>query len=907
MVKPSFVSLLALLPVALSAQIAPPASAVFDKDAVHEIRLTFKNADWFAQLTSDYDTYPDNTPYREASLVWGQYKFDIVGVRFKGNSSYRGATTRKKPFRIKLNEFTKGQKIDSMASFGLSNAWNDPSFVREKPYYEMAAAIGLPAARSNFAALYINEEYWGLYILGEIVNGDFLTNHFGKGNDTGNLYKATDPGANLAYAGEDPAAYQTLFSKESNETDNDWTDLIELARIFDQTAIADLPAKLDKLIDVDSFLTALALDNMTVNLDSYVGMSQNYYLYRRPSDQKWVWIVWDPSLAFGALSQGLTVQQMKDLALEWVQPANTGAPGGGGLGGASATRPIASKLWQVPAYKQRYRTIYRSIVDKAMVPATVIARMNALRTLIRPSVEKDTQKLVTMAQFDAAMTSDATTGDAAAPGAPGPPQGGGGAGGAPGLQPFIEGRVTSIKALLDGITPLALSASPASLFFAQTAGAASNATQNLALALSDTTKSGTFAAAVSNPWITLSAATGTVPATLRIATSAAGMSAGTYTGAVVITVAGASNSPASIPVVMSVVSAPSLVANPSSLSLTSFGGGGAPGAPGVPGGGAAATTQAIYVASTAGASPFTVTVSDTTCSNFLSVTPVSGTTPATLTVSATPSNAGGACTGRINISAGSMASAIVPVTMTVPAGPGGFQQPAITAIVNSASYAAGPVAPGSILTLFGTNIGPPDLASGAFANGQLATTAGGVQVTFDGTPAPMLYARANQVGVIVPFEVAGKTQTAVQLSVNGQPAPPVQQPVSPASPGVFTTASTGNGQASIINQTGAVNAANAPAAKGSVVAIYMTGAGQLIPAGRTGALGTAAQAIAATVTVTIGGQDAAVTYSGAAPGSVQGLYQINATVPAGSASGSVPVQVKVGGTSAQSAVTMYVQ
>jgi hypothetical protein len=77
-----------------------------------------------------------------------------------------------------------------MASFGLSNAWSEPSYVREKPYYEMAAALGMPAC----------DEYWGLYILGEIVNGDFLTNHFGNGNDGGNLYKASDPGADLAYA-----------------------------------------------------------------------------------------------------------------------------------------------------------------------------------------------------------------------------------------------------------------------------------------------------------------------------------------------------------------------------------------------------------------------------------------------------------------------------------------------------------------------------------------------------------------------------------------------------------------------------------------------------------------------------------------------------------------------------------
>ena len=171
----------------------------------------------------------------------------------------------------------KGQKIDGMASFGLSNAWNDPSFVREKPYYEMAATAGLPSPRSNFAALYINDEYWGLYVLGEIVNGDFLKSHFAKNDDGGNLYKASDPGANLAYLGTNPASYQKVLSKESNEDANDWTDLIELAHVFDQTPIAELKAKLDGLIDVDSFLTALALDNATVNLDSYVGLSQNYF------------------------------------------------------------------------------------------------------------------------------------------------------------------------------------------------------------------------------------------------------------------------------------------------------------------------------------------------------------------------------------------------------------------------------------------------------------------------------------------------------------------------------------------------------------------------------------------------------------------------------------------------------
>ena len=150
----------------------PPPHPAFDQDAVHEIHLRFPNADWYEVLQANYSGVEADNPYFPASLEWGSYNFENVGVRLKGNSSYN-IQGRKKPFRIKLNEFVKGQKIENMASFSLSNAWNDPSFVREKAYYELAAALGLKAPRSNFAALYINDEYWGLYVLTEVVNGDF--------------------------------------------------------------------------------------------------------------------------------------------------------------------------------------------------------------------------------------------------------------------------------------------------------------------------------------------------------------------------------------------------------------------------------------------------------------------------------------------------------------------------------------------------------------------------------------------------------------------------------------------------------------------------------------------------------------------------------------------------------------
>jgi uncharacterized protein (TIGR03437 family) len=247
--------------------------------------------------------------------------------------------------------------------------------------------------------------------------------------------------------------------------------------------------------------------------------------------------------------------------------------------------------------------------------------------------------------------------------------------------------------------------------------------------------------------------------------------------------------------------------------------------------------------------------------------------------------------------------------------------PAITAIVNSASYASGSIAPGTIVTIFGTNLGTQNLTNGTFANGQMSTTVGGIQITFDGTPAPILYTRSTQAAVVVPFEVAGKTQVDVRAAISfGQGGPPggqipgggqvpgsMQMTVAAASPGIYTASATGTGQAAVINESGAANSASAPALRGSTVSIYLTGAGALMPAARSGTLGTADHRIAAPVTISIGGQEARVTYAGAAPSALQGLYQINAVVPSNVDAGSVPLQVSIGGISSQAGVMMLVQ
>ena len=207
-------------------------------------------------------------------------------------------------------------------------------------------------------------------------------------------------------------------------------------------------------------------------------------------------------------------------------------------------------------------------------------------------------------------------------------------------------------------------------------------------------------------------------------------------------------------------------------------------------------------------------------------------------------------------------------------------------------HAWGAIAPGQYVTIFGTNLGPAALAQGNT----------GVRITFDGVAGQVLYASAGQLGVSVPSSVAGKTQTSVAVSYGNQTSAAVSNAVSLTAPGLFSSNSSGSGPGAIVNQSGLVNGAAAPAPKGSIVALYLTGAG----------LTNAAGLIAAPVTVTIGGQAATVGYAGLAGGATFGLYQINAMVPAavvptGAASGAQPVVVTIGGVASQSGVTVAVQ
>ncbi len=438
----------------------------------------------------------------------------------------------------------------------------------------------------------------------------------------------------------------------------------------------------------------------------------------------------------------------------------------------------------------------------------------------------------------------------------------------------------------------AITAAPSSLSFTYAIGGTVPAAQSLSISAGNTSLNFT---ATGPSWVTVVPSKGTTPATAMVTVNPIGIGPGTYSGAISVTALGATGT-ATVNVNLTVTGTPQLTVTPSQLSFSAAVGG-------------AVTAPQTLTISSASALGFTAAAGST----WLSVTPTSGTTPATLSVTANPSGlAAGTYTGTVNITQAGAATVSQMIIVTFTVGNGGTSTPLITGVINAASGATGSVAPGEAISIFGTNLGPATSASFALPaeGGTVATTLGGTQVFFDGAAVPLLYVSATQVNALVPYAVSTKANTVLTVEYNNGTSAALTLPVVASLPGLFTADASGKGEGAILNQDFSINSATNPAPAGSTIQLFGTGGGVTNPASVDGALNPISSTgalVTTPVTATVGGQPAVVYYSGPAPNLISGIIQIDVTLPAGTASGAVPVVVTIGTASSQANVTVYVQ
>jgi uncharacterized protein (TIGR03437 family) len=239
-------------------------------------------------------------------------------------------------------------------------------------------------------------------------------------------------------------------------------------------------------------------------------------------------------------------------------------------------------------------------------------------------------------------------------------------------------------------------------------------------------------------------------------------------------------------------------------------------------------------------------------------------------------------------------------------------QPVIGSVVNGASFAGGPVAPGEIVTVFGSNLGPASLAThdDLSWDQRFIGAANGTEVLFDGVPAPMIYTSSGQVAAVVPYSVAGQTTTSVKVLYEGVPSATVSVPVAQSNPAFFLAPSVSATQMAALNQDGSFNSPSNPEIRGNSLVFFATGEGQTNPSGIDGALANSSPPPKPIlpVSVMIGGVPAQVLYYGGAPGEIAGLMQLNVQIPASAPTGNaVAVSLMVGNNSSPANATIAIQ
>lgn len=267
--------------------------------------------------------------------------------------------------------------------------------------------------------------------------------------------------------------------------------------------------------------------------------------------------------------------------------------------------------------------------------------------------------------------------------------------------------------------------------------------------------------------------------------------------------------------------------------------------------------------------------------------------------------------------------ASTPVNFTVtPPGP------VIESVVNAASFSGGsPVptlSPGEIFSIFGSGLGPAVLVEAVPTGNVFPTTVGTPATTVEfelttgtWTPVPIIFAQANQINAVAPFAMVPGAAKALRVTYNSLTSQSRSFDAVTAQPGLFTTDSSGRGQAAALNysdttQAFSLNTASNAAAKGSIVILYATGGGTLAPAptaeGQVVPTSGTVPALTGQVSLTIGGDGATVQSATAVPGSLAGLVQINAVVPSSITAGKdLPVVVTIAGESSPATATLSVK
>ena len=384
-------------------------ATAFTPTAVNTLSITITDENW-----QDILDNPLDEEYHETAITFNGVTLDSVAIRTKGGSSLRNvanSSSDRYSFKVDINEYVSGQKFFGLKKFTLQNSFNDPSYMREVIAYELMDEMGVPTPEHAYVNFYVNGELFGLYLMVEAVDGEFIEKHFTNSN--GDLYKPDGTGSDLLWLGDDIQSY-TDINLQTNEDTTDNGAFINFVESLDKGETS--------AIDIDTLLRYMSVSTSLSNLDSYHGpLAHNYYIY--DDDGVFSILPWDFNESFGTFNMDCNSVDVRELYID--EPVS----------GALSERPLIANVFAEQSNLDKYHSYLTQLINGSLSSDTFNARVNEIADLIREHVQNDPTSFYGSTYFEQNLTS--TTGQFY------------------GLTSFMQYRVANMAAQLDGTLPSA--------------------------------------------------------------------------------------------------------------------------------------------------------------------------------------------------------------------------------------------------------------------------------------------------------------------------------------------------------------------------------------------------------------------------------------------------------------------
>lgn len=425
------------------------AKNLFDQSTVHKIEITMDGWDDFIDNCTD-------EKYRACAVTIDGEAQGTVGIRAKGNTSLSSMAqydNDRYSFKIEFDHYQKKKTYRGLDKLSLNNIIQDATYMKDYWSYTFMNQMGLASPLCSYTEIYVNGEYWGLYLAVEGVEEAFLERNYGE--DYGELYKPDslsfgggrgngqafdmqdfekklqgDDTEKQAAADENAAndnAAPTMPQDIQRATRINRGDFKQgggmggmgssdvklqyidddpdsYANIFDNAKTkvkkkdqARLIAALKKLsegdtsaVDTDAVAMYMAVHNFLCNGDSYTGsMVHNYYLYEK--DGVMSMIPWDYNLAFGGFTGGSDATGTVNTAIDTLVS-----------GGDDSDRPMAGWITASEESLALYHEKYRQFIDAVFTSGWFESEFDRVSAMIAPYVEKETRAFYSYEEFQTA-------------------------------------------------------------------------------------------------------------------------------------------------------------------------------------------------------------------------------------------------------------------------------------------------------------------------------------------------------------------------------------------------------------------------------------------------------------------------------------------------------------------------